>query len=283
MSRQCPEGLTMMASWLHDHPYLDELARLQERVQESLGDWVQLPLPAPRWDMHADDLSQGIPLLMSSNLDRTFAVHAGEVLCHLITRISPADLPEGFRAQCEQLRERLRQAPELAAHLVETQLVGPADQENADPEQGFIKFFCWMALGVVLRPWHESFDKWRQNLQWEHPYCPLCGARPAMAQLTRSRSGRRRLLACGCCGLRWAYQRIGCPFCGNDEHDQLAILEPEEENWRIDVCHRCHGFLKTYTREGEEELMLADWSTLHLDALGMQQGYLRLAQSLYGL
>lgn len=283
MSCQCPEGLTPKGKWLAAHPFLEEMARLQDRVSESLALWQQPPLPTPRWDYHVDDLRQGIPLLLSSELDQHFTVQAGEVLCHLIIRLSCADLPHVFSALCEQWRERLRHAPEIAVRLVESQLANQEGRQDPDPEQGLINFFCWQAIGAVLRPWHDGFGNWLKDGNWEQPYCPMCGARPALAQLKRSQSGRRRLLSCGCCGLRWSYQRIGCPFCGNDEHEHLAILEPDEEGWRLDVCHCCKGFLKTYTSDGEEELMLADWSTLHLDALGMRQGFLRRAQSLYGL
>jgi FdhE protein len=105
-----------------------------------------------------------------------------------------------------------------------------------------------------------------------------------MAQLRRTGKGRERYLSCGCCGTRWNYQRTGCPFCGNPDQDKLEILELEEEkDFRIDVCHSCNGYLKTYTREGDEDLLLADWSTLHLDVLARQQGLQRRSNSLYEL
>jgi FdhE protein len=62
----------------------------------------------------------------------------------------------------------------------------------------------------------------------------------------------------------------------------LEILELErEERFRIDVCRDCNGYLKTYTGEGEGELLLADWTTLHLDILAGREGFQRRADSLY--
>jgi FdhE protein len=58
---------------------------------------------------------------------------------------------------------------------------------------------------------------------------------------------------------------------------------PREESFRIDHCNECNGYIKTYLAEGDEELFLADWSTLHLDVIARQQGFERKANSLYEL
>ena len=52
----------------------------------------------------------------------------------------------------------------------------------------------------------------------------------------------------------------------------MHILEPEgEEAMRLDVCDKCHAYLKTYNEEGEEEVYLRDWATIHLDFLGEEK------------
>jgi FdhE protein len=50
---------------------------------------------------------------------------------------------------------------------------------------------------------------------------------------------------------------------------------------RIDHCESCSAYLKTYDGEGEETLLLSDWSTLHLDLIAHDRGLKRLAASLY--
>jgi hypothetical protein len=52
---------------------------------------------------------------------------------------------------------------------------------------------------------------------------------------------------------------------------------------RIDYCEACRGYLKTYDGQGNEQLMLADWTSLHLDLLAHDRGLKRLAPSLYEL
>jgi FdhE protein len=62
----------------------------------------------------------------------------------------------------------------------------------------------------------------------------------------------------------------------------LSALSVEgEKQLRIDCCFSCSGYLKTYNGEGQESLMLADWTSLHLDVLAKDRGLKRLATSLY--
>jgi len=56
-----------------------------------------------------------------------------------------------------------------------------------------------------------------------------------------------------------------------------------EGGLRIDYCEACLGYLKTYNGQGSEALLLADWTSLHLDILARDRGLKRLAASLYDL
>ena len=51
---------------------------------------------------------------------------------------------------------------------------------------------------------------------------------------------------------------------------------------RIDHCETCRGYVKTYDGEGHENLLLADWTSIHLDIIAQDRGLQRLAASLYG-
>ena len=104
-----------------------------------------------------------------------------------------------------------------------------------------------------------------------------------MAQLVGVDPGRKRFLACGSCGTRWRYSRTSCPFC---EHEslRLGIVTVEGEPLlRIDYCEPCRGYLKTYNGTGDEAVLLADWTSLHLDVIAQDRGLKRLASSLYEL
>jgi FdhE protein len=96
-------------------------------------------------------------------------------------------------------------------------------------------------------------------------------------------SGRKRLLACGCCGTRWQFPRTKCPFCEDDSQKQSVVTIEGEAGLRIDYCPSCGGYLKTYDGQGNEALLLADWSSLHLDLVAHDRGLKRRAASLFAL
>jgi len=149
---------------------------------------------------------------------------------------------------------------------------------------GLLRYTGWTALSQYLRPLMDEFAKWREEERWQRSYCPTCGSPPAMAQLVGSDPGRRRFLSCGCCGTRWRYQRTKCPFCESPEDHRISIITVEGEGGlRIDYCESCRGYLKTYDAEGNEEVMLADWTSIHLDVIARDRGLNRLAASLYEL
>jgi FdhE protein len=56
-----------------------------------------------------------------------------------------------------------------------------------------------------------------------------------------------------------------------------------EGGLRIDYCEACRGYLKTYDGEGNEAVMLVDWTSFHLDVIARDHGLKRLAASLYEL
>ncbi|WP_417909890.1 formate dehydrogenase accessory protein FdhE [Candidatus Electronema sp. PJ] len=259
------------------HPHLEELARLHECLEEALA---EAGPPAGRGGSQ-------LPLLRHQGLDTALLIQAGEVLRQVLEALPVALLPTPFLDQCGQLRERLRQSPGEAALAIETVLTECRGGSRTAPavvqESSLLTFFIWKILTKLLAPWREDLEQRLPELAWDKPLCPFCGNGPAMAMLKGTRSGRKRLLVCGCCGMRWPWLRLGCAFCGNEEHSQLSMLELEDEVFRLDLCHQCQGFLKTCLRADADELVLADWTSLHLDALALAQGWQRRAASLYAL
>jgi len=74
------------------------------------------------------------------------------------------------------------------------------------------------------------------------------------------------------------------PSLDQTDAHHLAVLAIEgEPNLRIDHCESCRGYLKAYVGEGEEQLFLSDWTSLHLDLVAADRGLERLATSLYQL
>jgi FdhE protein len=203
-------------------------------------------------------------------------------------RIPAADLPdwEGYRG------DYLEGVPLLSSAAADIDLepghrIATACLQSLGPERrlipGVSRWVVWAAMSRYLRPVMNGFDAWRDQERWLRRYCPTCGSVPAMAQLVGDDPGRMRLLSCGCCGTRWQFKRIGCPFCDANSQRLSTVAIEGEHGLRIDHCESCGGYIKTYDGQGDEALLLSDWSSLHLDLIAQERGLKKLAASLYEL
>lgn len=266
--------------WLVTHPYLEPLASFHTIVNTAMAEISATTPPVPEWEQYADDFHAGVPLLQSSKAAIDLEP-AARMMVLLVERLASSSSPGTLAEDCRTLHVELSRKMNKAGHNVDWLLY---DEDFACSDPGLLRYFGWTALKVFLRPLSEAFDEWREEKQWLRGYCPLCGSLPAMAQLIGRESSRQRFLFCGRCGTRWGYQRTECPFCESQNHRRLAILAIEgEAGLRIDHCEFCHGYLKTYDGEGGEAVLLADWTSIHLDVLAQDRGLKRLATSLYEL
>ena len=252
--------------WLARHPYLQPVADVQSIV-EAAAAGIDVPrAPIPNWDDHAADFQAGVPLLRSSTV--AFDFSGVETAVHsLIRSLASASLPETLAGPCR----------DLEAEIETTDSRSPA-------HPGLLCYLGWVVLVRYLAPVVSAFDAWRDEERWLRNYCPTCGEAPTMAQLVGKDPGRLRMLSCGRCRTRWRYSRTGCPFCDARGEHRLAVVAVEgEAGLRIDYCDACSGYLKTYDGEGSESVLLADWTSLHLDMIARDRGLKRLAASLYDL
>ena len=265
--------------WLEAHPYLQPVAALGVEVDRAAAD-IETESPGTlSWDDYSGDFQEGVPLLQSS---RTMIdlEPAGRATASLVRKLSSQSSSKRIAAEASALDAELRNDPEAPRRIV-AWLLG--DESFAPPSPGLLRYLGWTVMSRYLRPVRAAFDGWRDDDRWLRNYCPTCGSAPAMAQLMGMDQGRKRILVCGRCTTRWLFKRTECPFCGSDSQ-RLAVLTVEgEAGLRIDFCESCKGYLKTYIGEGNEAVLLSDWSSLHLDLLAHDRGLKRLAASLYEL
>ena len=199
----------------------------------------------------------------------------------LVDTLASSPLPVNLTEEIRSLCTELCADPDASCRVLAWLLL---QDDFAFACPGLLRYLGWTAMSWYLRPAMDSFARWRDEDQWLRSYCPTCGSLPAMAQLIGVDQGRRRLLCCGCCGTRWQYRRTRYPFCENAEDDRLGVLTVEgESGLRIDYCKSCQGYLKTYAGEGSEAVLLADWTSIHLDVVACDRGLKRLSASLYEL
>jgi FdhE protein len=233
---------------------------------------------ALRWEDYAGDFPKGVPLLRSSAVVIDYSP-VEKIIPSLVHRLASSSLPTNLAEEVRSVKNELQRDPEIVQRLIAGLL---NDGPHSQSYSGLQRYLGWTVLARYLRPLIEIFGRWRDAERWLRNYCPTCASLPAMAQLVGVDQGRQRFLSCGCCRTRWLYLRTGCAFCGNADDQRLAALTVEgEQGLRIDYCESCKGYLKTYAGEASETVLLADWTSIHLDVLARDRGLKRLAASLY--
>jgi FdhE protein len=270
----------MLDTWLAGHPYLQPMADLHALVDAAAAEFALPPILIPEWTAYEKEFHAGVPLLRSAHV--TIDLEPAEHAVHkLIAKLAQQRLPGTLSEQCRELSADLAAQRPAGRFAKSTQ---PHAISALSSHPGLLRFLRWTILTRYLCPVLGAFSQWREEERWLRNYCPACGQLPAMAQLAGTDPGRLRLLSCGCCRTRWRYRRTGCPFCDSQHDHRLAsVVVDGESGLRIDYCDACSGYLKTYDGQGSEAVLLADWTSLHLDLLARERGLKRLAASLYDL
>ncbi|HXV86416.1 MAG TPA: formate dehydrogenase accessory protein FdhE [Gemmatimonadales bacterium] len=118
----------------------------------------------------------------------------------------------------------------------------------------------------------------RVPVHWTEGYCPVCGAWPIRAELRGV--ARARHLRCGRCGADWTAPALRCTYCGESRHDHLGALsvEGELDRRRVETCHSCHRYLKTFAAllpATPLDMLADDLETLPLDVVAGDRGFSR--------
>ena len=266
-------------AWLEIHEYLRPVAELCAAVDRAVRDVPGAAAEPPRFEAYREEFAAGVPLLRSARVAPDLQP-AGAMAAALARRLA-SEAPAGrFKDDAAALDATLR-ADLAAPRKIAAFLLG--EEAWTPPSAGLLRYLGWAATARFLRPVVEAFESWRDDERWLRSYCPTCGSAPAMAHLAEADQARSRRLCCGRCATRWQYPRTRCPFCEEDSQ-QLAVVAVEGEGGlRLDYCPSCRGYLKTYAGKGAEALLLADWTSLHLDVIARDRGLERRAASLYDL
>ena len=113
--------------------------------------------------------------------------------------------------------------------------------------------------------------------------CPACGRLPVVGVLREAGHGARRALVCVRCATEWAYRRLCCPGCGEDEFEALPVYTSDAlPHIRVEACDRCRRYLKTVdlSKDGLAVPQIDDLASLPLDLWARGEGYIRLQPNL---
>ncbi len=84
-----------------------------------------------------------------------------------------------------------------------------------------------------------SFDQ----ESWRRGYCPACANLPDFAYLKEDGT---RWLRCSSCDTQWLFQRIECPYCGNQDQQSLGYILADNEGFggcRLYLCEKCECYI----------------------------------------
>ena len=274
---------TIIKKWIANREFLDEIGKLYEAVWEICLPFEDDAVDIPNWAVYQEAFSKGTPILAHEKFQLPLQKRAAYVFQALTNLAENEKIPSVFREKCIELQNICEQYPTFAEAIIGSMLYQQPltleiESELSSLNQGLLYFFVWVSITTALVPYRPTFEKWQQEQAWQGNVCPTCGGVPATAVLKRGQKGRQRYLVCHRCQTEWAYKRIGCPYCGNTEQKQLEILEiVEEPDLRVDICHACKHYIKTYTGRTEAAAAVVDCLSLHLDILCQQQGYVKKA------
>ena len=263
--------------WVGAHAFLRPLADVHGRVEAAIASAHVAYPPVPDWQDYRGEFLEGVPLIHSVDAAIDLGANASAI-ASVVRRLARDAGDDSFGDDMRASADELNEPGESPRRAIDW-LLGDADWTPARP--GSLRYVGWLVLAEALRPLVDAFALARDDESWLRRYCPACGALPAMAQLVGTDPGRRRLLSCGSCGSRWRYKRTACPFCEVESHRLASVGIDNEGGLRLDYCESCRGYLKTYVGEGDERILLADWTSLHLDLLARDRGLERKAASLY--
>ena len=153
-----------------------------------------------------------------------------------------------------------------------------AQSLQLDP--GLVWTLAQNASKPALRAWCRQLTPLVEGIPWHKGYCFVCGAAATLGELQGNDQAKH--LRCGQCGADWLFRRLQCMYCGNEDHrtQQYLYVEGQREKMRVEVCDKCHGYLKiiaAFTPTPPEMLQVEDLATLHLDYIAQERGYARVA------
>jgi FdhE protein len=115
--------------------------------------------------------------------------------------------------------------------------------------------------------------------------CPLCGGRPLFGVLRLEGDGGKRCMVCSFCGYEWAFRRILCPTCGEEDEKKLPVYVAEQfPHVRVEACDTCKFFVRTIdlTKDGHAVPVVDDLAAIPLTLWALERGYFRLQPNLLG-
>jgi hypothetical protein len=252
-----------------------ELLELQRRIQGRV--------PLPWLELNTEVLTrhqeQGRPILRFEDipLDLTDLRLMVRQTADVLRRAGALEEPDYQQVQTLGRDMRLvtvvAQWYRSAAEQHAVAAVGPSNVAHAADGNEMVQQVLALAMRPFLSRCAEVLQQRPDLSIWTHPHCALCGGETDLAVITPA---AERHLVCSRCTLRWKFEPLTCPYCGNSDKAQITSFATSDGRYRVYACDVCRRYLKAYdARRATRPLMptVDSVATLPLDAAAIQRGY----------
>lgn len=262
------------------HPELESAADLHLEILE-LQRRIQARVPLPWVEFTRDRLlehqSRGTPLLRFEDipLDLSDLRLMVRQTADVLRRFGALDDSDSVKVQALGRDMKL---VEVAGRWYRRALERhQARDAGSDRASAGVDETLDQVLTVAMRPFlsrcAEVLQQHPDLSAWTHPHCVLCGGEPDLSVIT---PGAERHLICGRCELRWKWDPLGCPYCGNTDRTRITSFATSDGQYRVYGCDACRRYLKAFDgrRASRPVMPMVDAvATLPLDAAAIQRGY----------
>lgn len=269
--------LKAVEKWVKSHPYLKDIAALNTAFDNMLAD-CSISADIKDIQQSKEQFNQGSPLLLTG-VDFGIYDKAGAVfyeICKNEDESLTADFPEIMQNNLKAVRSLSQDDCKSIVQAVlegnDTFMKEISNKLGTAKEQ--LEYFVWVSVRKVISSVRQELEKFISDNNWQKGICPVCGNMASTAFFKHTKRGRQRFLHCDHCGTEWVYKRIGCPYCENIDQKKMSIKDSEDEpDMRIDLCHKCNSYIKTYIGEDDNSAGKEGWASIHLDILMEDTGF----------
>jgi formate dehydrogenase maturation protein FdhE len=244
-------------------------------IEKFFKDNPVVPLPALDGEESEAKLRAGKSVSLNPELNRSDVVELLKKMSEAIQIANPK-----LKGTVEKLKKELdRYLADSHAQVSKEDLFGLRDTLIKEKvlEQDIATFLFSIMLSSFYRQHIQLSAEVLRTDFWEGGNCPLCETKPHYG-LLRSEDGAKQL-ECWLCGTSWVHTRVKCPYCSNEEREELGYFTAEDNDiCRVSYCQSCCQYYKLFDArkfavDGDTILAIHNLATVGYDLLAGREGY----------
>ena len=222
------------------------------------------------------EISSRSKYVINPNVPLRAQINVATVVSELpaLLSLSAQNAPESLREAARQWNSSGEQKWIQSVHSV----LDPARPPFAGPDDFFTR--------ACLQPVAENLQlQLVEDTYSGNNVCPACGGLPQMAVLQPEGDAAGRWLFCSFCLRQWAFRRLICPWCREEDKEKLPRYSSEE--WpavHVEACDTCRRYLKAIdmTVDGLAVPLIDETAFSVLDVWAADRGYTKIVPNLMG-